>query len=50
MDRYDLLTLIGLILLAGGLYLVYPPMALIVPGVVLVTVGVIGAWRRGGSV
>lgn len=50
MDRYDLLTLIGLALLAGGLYLVYPPMALIVPGVVLVAVGVIGAWRRGGGV
>lgn len=43
MDRFDLLALIGLGLLSTGLYLIYPPLALIVPGCFLLLIGLLGA-------
>lgn len=46
MDIYDALGALGLILLAVGLYFVYPPLALIAPGVVLLVAAVAGAARR----
>ena len=46
MDIYDALGIGGLILLAAGLYFVYPPLALIAPGVVLLVAAVAGAARR----
>ena len=48
MDRYDVMALVGLALLAAGLVWVWWPLALIVPGVVLLAVGVVGA-AVGGS-
>lgn len=50
MDRFDIVALIGLALLAAGLYFVYWPLALIVPGVVLFGVGALGARRKGEGV
>lgn len=47
MDKYDLFALLGLGLIATGLAFVYWPLALIVPGVLLLTLGVVGAVRRG---
>ena len=47
MDLYDVLGAIGLLLTAAGCWLVYPPLALLVPGVVLIVVAVAGAARRG---
>ena len=46
MDIYDALGIGGLILLAAGLYLVSPPLALIVPGAVVLVLAVAGAARR----
>jgi hypothetical protein len=41
MDRKDAITLAGLLMLSGGLYFVYPPAALIVPGFYFVLMGTI---------
>ena len=49
MDRYDWLAVVGLVLLAVGLVWVWWPLALIVPGVVLLAIGVIGATGRGSG-
>lgn len=46
MDRFDFLALVGTGLLAGGLVPVYWPLALIVPGVLLVAIGLLGARRQ----
>ena len=46
MDRFDILALLGLLLLAAGLYFAWPPLALIVPGALLFVVAMVGA-RRG---
>lgn len=35
MDARDLIAVIGMALVAGGLYLIYPPAALVVPGAIL---------------
>ncbi len=43
MDRYDLIFVAGLVLVSVGLVWVWWPAALIVPGVVLVLVGLAGA-------
>lgn len=48
MDAYDAMGIGGLILLAAGLYLMWPPLALAVPGAVLLLLAVAGA-RRGRS-
>jgi hypothetical protein len=45
MDRFDLISIIGLALVTAGSYLVYEPLALIVPGVLLLLFGVSGARR-----
>ena len=42
-DRYDVVALLGVLLITGGCYLVYPPLALIVPGVLLLVLGLLGA-------
>ena len=48
-DRYDVIAVAGLLLLAMGLIWVWWPLALIVPGVVLLAIGLIGAMGRGPS-
>ena len=45
-DRYDLLAGVGLALVAAGLVWVWWPLALIVPGVALLALGIIGAMRQ----
>lgn len=45
----DLLFFGGLALLGAGLYFVYPPLALIVPGAYLTLVGLMMGLRRGGG-
>lgn len=46
-DLYDLLALAGLVMLGVGLWWVWSPLGLIVPGGILVIVGVIGGIMRG---
>lgn len=46
MDRNDVLTLMGVGCLAGGLWWIYPPAALIVVGIVLIGIGVAEAWKK----
>jgi hypothetical protein len=45
-DRNDVVTVLGMGLLAGGLWMVYPPAALIVVGLALITFGIFGAWHK----
>jgi len=45
-DAADLHLYGGLLILATGAGLVYPPAALIVPGAVLVGLGVLASWPR----
>lgn len=47
MDGYDAMGAVGLVLVTAGCYLVWPPLALLVPGVALLVVAVVGAGRRG---
>lgn len=49
MDRWDIMALVGLVLVGVGLWFVYWPLALIVPGVVLVIVGLFGARNSAGG-
>ena len=49
MDTLDAIGLAGLLLLAVGLWFVYWPLALIVPGAVLLVVALAGAARKGRS-
>lgn len=46
-DGYDVLALVGGIMIGYGLSLVSVPLALCVMGVMLLTVGIAGAWRKG---
>lgn len=48
MDRYDVISLLGLGLSAYGLWLVWPPGAAIWPGFVLTILGVIGSSKGSG--
>lgn len=48
-DRWDILALVGLVMVGVGLWFVYWPLALIVPGVALIALAVIGAGNRGNS-
>jgi hypothetical protein len=41
-DWYDALIILGLLLLTIGVYFVYAPLALIVPGALLLVYGVVG--------
>ena len=47
MDSYDAMGVVGLLLMTAGCYLVWLPLALLVPGVVLMVVAVMGARGRG---
>ncbi len=44
-DSRDALGVIGLGLLAGGCWMVYPPAALVLPGLVLIGVAIFGVRR-----
>lgn len=48
MDRWDGLALVGLVMVGAGLWFVYWPLALIVPGIGLVALGVMGARNSPG--
>lgn len=45
-DRWDVMGLVGLIMVAAGCYLVYVPLALIVPGGLLLVLALVGARNR----
>jgi hypothetical protein len=45
MDRYDILVFVGLILLATGLWLHSPALALVVVGLILLATGIYGVTR-----
>lgn len=42
MDQRDAILIMGLTILSAGCFLVYPPAALIVPGVILVAMAIFG--------
>ena len=42
-DSNDLMALFGLILISSGVYFIYPPLSLIIPGIVLLGVGLWGS-------
>ena len=44
LDKRDIVFFVGLLLLVAGVYLVYAPAALIVPGVILIAISL---WGRG---
>ncbi|WP_373047188.1 hypothetical protein [Vulgatibacter sp.] len=46
-DLHDLVALLGLILFAGGLWWIYPPLALVVVGALLMAAAFFGTARRG---
>lgn len=48
-DKFDIIALGGLILLTIGVFFVYEPLALIVPGVLLLCFGVVGGLNNGRS-
>lgn len=45
LDRFDLLTLVGLGMVCAGLWWLYPPAALIICGAVLMAAGMRGEQR-----
>jgi hypothetical protein len=45
--RNDVVFLLGLAAMAAGLYLIYPPLALLVVGVVLMALALASALRSG---
>jgi hypothetical protein len=49
MDRNDAAVMVGGAMLGAGLWWIYPPMALIVVGLALVTFGIAGAWQKAGK-
>lgn len=48
MDRYDALAGVGLVFISAFAYFVWPPLALLPPGIAFLALGVIGA--PGGGV
>src|SRR4030042_887274 len=46
----DILAVVGLAMLAAGLYLISLPLMLIVVGSILLSIGFIGAWGRGETI
>jgi hypothetical protein len=49
MDRNDGAVMVGGAMLGVGLWLIYPPAALIVVGLALITFGILGAWQKAGK-
>jgi len=47
MDRFDVLALAGLGLTSWGLFLWWPPLAAIWPGLLLTALGLLGGARKG---
>jgi len=47
-DLFDLLALAGLVMLGVGLWWIWPPLALAIPGALLLAIGLVAAWLRGG--
>jgi hypothetical protein len=47
LDRFDVLTVVGLGMVSAGLWWVYPPVALIVCGALLMAAGMRGGAPRG---
>jgi len=47
-DLFDLMALAGLVMLGVGLWWIWPPLALVVPGALLLAIGLVAAWLRGG--
>ena len=48
MDRNDVAVMIGGGMLGVGLWMIYPPAALIAVGLALITFGILGAWQKAG--
>jgi hypothetical protein len=46
MDRNDVAVMVGGAMLGYGLWMIYPPAALIVVGLALITFGILGAWKK----
>lgn len=42
MDKKDALLFVGLTMMAAGCWMIYPPAALIVPGIVLAGIAIFG--------
>jgi hypothetical protein len=45
-DATDLLAVVGLGTLGAGLWMIWPALALIVVGSLLLVMGIVGAWLR----
>jgi hypothetical protein len=48
-DRWDVMAITGVLLVAAGLWMIYPPVAIIVTGILLLAVSWIGAQRSSGE-
>lgn len=48
MNRNDAVSLIGLVMMGTGLWILSPAAALTVVGAVLLGIGVVGEWRKSG--
>jgi len=48
MDRFDVMAVLGVALLSGGGYFIFPPLALLIPGIALIIAGILGARGAGG--
>jgi hypothetical protein len=46
MDRNDMAVMVGGAMLGVGLWMIYPPAALIAVGLALITFGFAGAWNK----
>lgn len=46
-DGYDVLIVLGIGGMAAALYFIYEPLALLVPSVVVLLIGLVGAWNAG---
>lgn len=48
-NPYDVLTLLGIGMVGAGLYFIYPPLALIVPGALLLLLGLVAGRGRASA-
>lgn len=46
MDRFDVMTLIGLVMMGAGLYMVSLAYALAGVGLAFIVLGILGAWMK----